>query len=132
MKISVIAVISLAIGFGIGWLSADRSLYLSSLEFSDSMIRFNAESDVVFATMNIRSTSKGDSAAVIRFNCQRAKSAVRLVEPLAYDNPQKQREVARLRDNALSLIESLSSTGKCGPQMRPNSSFKPKPLRGSA
>ena len=115
MKKAIIVLLCLALSFVVGWLCAKQSLYFSSMEYSNAMMRFNAEMQVVFASSNIRSASKGDTSTIIRLNCLRAKSSLRLVDPYAYDDPKKQRAVAKIRDDGLAMIKELTSAGKCGP-----------------
>lgn len=115
MKSALACILCLLTGIGAGWLAAKHVLYAKEFEQDATMLRFNAESQVVFSLSNIRNASTGNTPEILRINCQIAKSAVRLVDPLAYADPQKQREIGKIRQDGLRMVASLTSSGNCGP-----------------
>ena len=80
--------------------------------FRDSP-RYEAEQRVRLNLINIDKVQSGDAASVIRINCQLMRSSLRLVEPGAYENPEKRQEVKALVARAQNTVIALDKTGAC-------------------
>ena len=115
--------IAIAFAFAIAGLAAGTltSFYISNkltfgIEqelFAHRMLRFNAETQVASALINIQRAQNGDVASIIRNNCQLARSAVRLIEPGIYSDPQKRAEVSAVASRAVETVLALEASGKC-------------------
>ena len=118
MKNLAVAFIFALAGFGGGSIA---SLYVSDRLtsgvkqelFAHQTMRYNAESQVAFALMDIQRAKDGDLAGLVRTNCQTARSSVRLIEPNIYDNPKKREEIAALVNRAQDTILALEAAGEC-------------------
>ncbi len=77
------------------------------------MLRFNAELRVATALYDIRHAKTRDIASLVRSNCKIIDSAIRLIKPEIYDNPEKRKEVASFKEFATQTTADLKRKGEC-------------------
>jgi len=79
----------------------------------ENSIEDNAVWSVRFNLANIDKAQRADDASIVRVNCVLVRSALRLIRPAYYENPQSQKEIEALLIRAKQTVAQLQTSGSC-------------------
>jgi hypothetical protein len=133
VRLSAIALSTFALGIllGLGYAAylhnKDQAFILSLLESH----LVDIPHDVAFRLKTIEAAQNRNESWIIGSSCSKVRASVPFFRPDLFP-VDRQHEIVDLMQRARRTVQTLEQAHLCPQSMRPNNSFKPKPLRGSA